>query len=72
MKYSGLGRSTFLNSTLYYCTNIFIQSYTDIDTDLGQTILSMVEPQNKADTGVLPHLQKLRGTLRLMFCSDVR
>ncbi|KAJ8303020.1 hypothetical protein KUTeg_019416 [Tegillarca granosa] len=49
-----------------------LQSYADIDSDLGQTILSMLEPQNKSDTGVLPHLEKLRGTLRLMFCSDVR
>ncbi|XP_052063673.1 rotatin-like [Mytilus californianus] len=49
-----------------------IQSYADSDSTLGKCIMSMIDPLISTCPGQLPYLEKLRGTLRVMFTSDIR
>lgn len=49
-----------------------IQSYADSDSTLGKCIMSMTDPLISSCPGQLPYLEKLRGTLRVMFSSDIR
>ncbi|KAK3086250.1 hypothetical protein FSP39_015771, partial [Pinctada imbricata] len=49
-----------------------LQTYTDMGSPLGKCLLMLTDPQAKYNSGMLPQSERLRGTLRLMFSSDVR
>lgn len=59
----------------YYRYNNYdetLQTYVDMGTKLGSTLLSLTDPTEVQAEGGLVYLEKLRGCLRMMFSTDVR
>ncbi|XP_078335545.1 rotatin-like [Crassostrea virginica] len=49
-----------------------LQTYVDMGSKLGSTLLAMIDPTEAQSEGGLVYLEKLRGCLRMMFSTDVR
>ena len=52
--------------------NILFQSYASVNTVLGTTILSMLEPRASQSANELSLHEKFRGALRCMMSSDLK
>ena len=48
------------------------QGFASLDNTFGKCLLGMLPTDVTRVTGVLPKLERLRGTLRLMFNANVR
>ncbi|XP_062593037.1 rotatin-like isoform X3 [Saccostrea cucullata] len=49
-----------------------LQTYVDMGTKLGSSLLAMMDPAESESEGGLTYLEKLRGCIRIMFSTDIR
>ncbi|XP_056009232.1 rotatin-like isoform X2 [Ostrea edulis] len=49
-----------------------LQTYVDLGTKLGSSLLAMTDPTEGQTEGGLVYLEKLRGCIRMMFSTDIR
>ncbi|XP_074644556.1 rotatin-like [Tubulanus polymorphus] len=49
-----------------------LQGFSDAYTPLGQCVIGLVQPDPHSQTSVVPRLERLRGTLRMLFSAESR